>query len=107
MANLDIFESGDRYCLSAIIEEELPDTLFAEHDLQGGGYTWAPILQSLIALNLPAFVEAIEVGAEADNFYAYADTREILDEVASLLKTAINDRHMLQAAIDHAGDEIE
>lgn len=51
MTRIDIFETEGRYCLSAIIKEDVPDALFAERDLQGGGYTWEAILRSLMAIH--------------------------------------------------------
>lgn len=107
MIDLEIFESDGRFCLRAVIEEDLPDELFAECDLQGGGYTWAGVLQSLLSIHAPALVDSVEVGAEADNFFAYAEKRQPLETAASLLRTATKDRAMLSAAIDHAGADIE
>jgi hypothetical protein len=105
---IQIFDSGDgRFCLTAIIEEDVPDAVFAEMELQGGGYTWEAVFRALLRMRLPQEVEKLDIGAEADNMYAYADDREILEQAASLLRAAATDRSLLLEAIREAGDEIE
>ena len=107
-ANIQIFDSEDgRFCLTAMIEEELPDAVFAEMELQGGGYTWEAVFRALLRMRLPQAVEALDIGAEADNMYAYSEDRETLEQAAALLHSAATDRALLLEAIKQAGDEIE
>src|SRR5688572_4129312 len=105
MILLDIFETEGRYCLAAMIEEDMPDALFTEHELHGGGYTWEAILESLLAIHAPDIVDALQIGAEADNFFAYAESRGPLEKAAELLQAAATDPNMLLSAIEHAGDD--
>ena len=84
-ANIQIFDSEDgRFCLTAMIEEELPDAVFAEMELQGGGYTWEAVFRALLRMRLPQAVEALDIGAEADNMYAYSEDRETLEQTVQL-----------------------
>jgi hypothetical protein len=107
-AHIQIFENEDgRFCLTAMIEEDVSDAVFAEMELQGGGYTWEAVFRALLRMRLPQAVEALEIGAEADNLYAYSKDREILEQAAALLRAAASDRSLLLEAINHAGDEIE
>jgi hypothetical protein len=106
--NIQIFENEDgRFCLTAMIEEDMPDAVFADMKLQGGGYTWEAIFTALLRMRLPQAVAALDIGAEADNMYAYSEDGEILEQAAALLRAAATDRSLLLEAIKHARDEIE
>lgn len=87
--------------------DERATTVFEERGLQGGGYTWEGILTSLLQLKMPEALTELEIGAEADNMYAYSTDRSLLDKVADLVRAAINNRDLLIAAIDNAGDDLE
>jgi hypothetical protein len=106
--NIQVFDSGDgRFCLTAMIEEDVPDAVFAEMELQGGGYTWEAVFRALLRMRLPQAVGKLDTGAEADNMYSYSDEGEILEQAASLLRAAATDRSLLLEAIREAKDEIE
>jgi hypothetical protein len=106
--DISVFDSQDgRFCLAAMIEDKATDAVFEERGFQGGGYTWEAILRSLLGMRLPHALDCVDIGAEADNFYAYSENRDMLEQAASLLREAVADRSLLLAAIEHAGDDIE
>src|SRR4051812_17294770 len=77
--------------------------LFEDRGLQGGGYTWEGVLISLLQLKMPDALPHLNIGAEADNMYAYSNDRALLEGVAELVQSAMADRQLLAAAIDNAG----
>lgn len=108
MIDIDVFENPDgRFCLTVMIEDEACDALFQERRLQGGGYTWEAILRSLLSMRLPETLACLDIGAEADNMYAYSRNRDMLEAAGSLLKAAAVDQGLLRAAIENAGEDIE
>jgi hypothetical protein len=103
-----IFEAGDgRFFLAIQDTDPKSAALFEEKGLQGGGYTWEGLLTALLQLKMPDVLPQLEIGAEADNMYAYCDDRAILEKVAELVRTATTDHELLMAAIESAGDDLE
>jgi hypothetical protein len=56
---------------------------------------------------MPEARPQLDIGAEADNLCIYCNDRTLLEKVAKLVRTAIDDHDLLIAAIENAGDEIE
>jgi hypothetical protein len=108
---VDIFKGrDDQYCLT-IIDTDIDAKsyeLFDERELHGGGYTWRGVVWSLIETHLPGEIDRLQdIGAEADNMYLYCAERGPLERVAQRFRAALADHRLLNAAIDHAGGEIE
>ena len=96
-----------RYCLDLADDDERTEALFEAHELQGGGFTWEGIVRSLIEMRMPRSLSQLSFGAEADNMYVYAANRALLEEVAALVQSAIDDQELMIAAIEHGGEAIE
>ena len=100
------FDDG-RYGLT-IMEPGAPDAqywqVFEDNELQGGGYTWEGLIESLVRLRMPDAMPSIEIGAEADNAYVNSADRNILERIAALIEEAINDDVLLMEAIENADD---
>ncbi len=75
--------------------------LFDERGLQGGGYTWEAIADSLIRLRRPELVAGVSYDTEASMFVAMG-TRPTMVALAHLLQEALNDEDLLRAAVDAA-----
>jgi hypothetical protein len=108
--DVDIFENPEtnEFCLTVTDSDDDTYALFEELELQGGGYTWLGLVESLIELRAPDLRNQLRVlDAEADNMYAYATRREPLDTLAGLIRSAVADRNLMMAAIEHAGDDLE
>jgi Immunity protein 51 len=104
----DIFQDEDgRFCLTIRDSDERTTSLFEDRGLQGGGYTWEGIVTALVELKLPKEIPLLEIGAEADNMFAYCQDRAILERIADLVQSACADHQLLNAAIDHAGEDLE
>ena len=86
------------------------ESTYAQFDargLQGGGYTWEGIVRALVESHLPGALPPLEIGAEADNMYAYSSSRELLEQVADLVRRVDQVPAFLTAAIEAAGKDLE
>jgi hypothetical protein len=75
--------------------------LFDERGLQGGGYTWEALADSLARLRRPELVDGLSYDSEAGMFVAIG-TRPTLIALAHLLQEAMDDEALLRAALDAA-----
>jgi hypothetical protein len=105
--NIGIFDDDGRFCLTIMDADESTYALFDERELQGGGYTWEGIVRSLVDMHMPDALPKLDIGAEADNMYIYTKDKQLLEDVAKLVRSAIADQDLLIAAIDHAGEDLE
>jgi hypothetical protein len=96
-----------RFCLDLMDADEQTQALFESRRLQGGGYTWEGIVRSLIEMRMPEALPQLSIGAEADNMHIFCSRRELLEDVAVLIRTAIDDQQLMVSAIEHGGAEIE
>jgi len=76
-------------------------SFFDERGLQGGGYTWEAIADSLARLRRPEIVDGLSYDSEASMFVALG-TRPTLVALAHLLQEALDDDALLRAAVDAA-----
>jgi len=56
---------------------------------------------------MPDALPQLSIGAEADNMHIYCSNRELLEDVAALIRTAIDYQQLMISAIEHGGEEIE
>ena len=75
--------------------------LFAERGLQGGGYTWEAVAQSLVTMRRPDITPDLSYDSEAGMFVALGG-RESLRIVAKLIQEAIREPQLLQQALERA-----
>ena len=75
--------------------------LFDERGLQGGGYTWEALSDSLARLRRPELVGGLSYDSEAGMFVAIG-TRPTLVALAHLIQEAMQDETLLRAALDAA-----
>ena len=75
--------------------------LFDERVLQGGGYTWEALADSLARLRRPELVDGLSYDSEAGMFVAIG-TRPTLIALAHLIQKAMDDETLLRAALDAA-----
>lgn len=74
--------------------------------LEGGGYTWHAVVESLVRLHAPELEERVRYDPEGSMFAAYGDDREALLTVAQLIRRAIGDDAVLLEAIDNADEDL-
>ena len=75
--------------------------IFDERGLQGGGYTWEAVADSLARLRRPELVDGVGYDSEASMFVAIG-TRPTLIALAHLIQEALDDETLLRAAVDAA-----
>jgi hypothetical protein len=75
--------------------------VFEERGLQGGGYTWEAVADSLARIRRPELVDGVDYDCEAGMFVAIG-TRPTLIAMAHLLQEALQDEGLLRAAVDAA-----
>ena len=80
--------------------------VFEEMDYDGGGYGWHGVADAIIRLNAPHLAGKIEFDPEASLFVAYGPDRAAIEELARLLKSAIDDETLLRTAIENADPEL-
>jgi hypothetical protein len=105
--NIDIDEyPPGKYTLMLDGADQQTYALFDARGLQGGGHTWLQIVFSLVEMRLPAALPGLDFNAEADNLCVSSSNRQLLEQVFALVWEAVADHQLLQAAMDHAGDEL-
>jgi hypothetical protein len=96
-------DNGYSLCFDAF---ELSDDALEARGLEGGGYTWHAIVDSLVRLHAPEIVERVNCDPEAGMFVAYGDELEALRVVAGLIRRAIQDEALLLEAVAHADPDL-
>jgi hypothetical protein len=86
-------------CLDDFGMPDNVDELFDERGLQGGGYTWQGVAESLVRMRAPGL--EVKYDSEAGMFVALG-SREALRTVAGLLREAMRDPALMREALDRA-----
>lgn len=93
--------------LSLCFDDFAPTASFMErHELQGGGYTWEAVVESLLRQRSPELLSKLEFDPEGSMFCAYGHDRETLRAVAALIREVQADETLLAEAITHADPEL-
>ena len=79
---------------------------FADHDLEGGGYDWAAVVDALVRMKARKLQKKIEYDPEAGMFAAYSNDQDALKTVAGLIRAAIADPALLSEAIEKADPDM-
>ncbi|MEU1432385.1 immunity 51 family protein [Nocardia sp. NPDC005746] len=83
---------SDNHMLSA-------EAVFAEFGYDGGGYGWAGVARSAVAMRAPELAERLNYDPEAGMFVAYGDDAEALQRLGALLQEAHRDSTVLSGFI--------
>lgn len=75
-------------------------------DLQGGGYTWHALVDSLVRMRAPEIASFIDYDPEGDTFVALSTDETALRTVAGLIGEAVGDPDLLRRAIANADPSI-
>jgi hypothetical protein len=76
--------------------------VFEANGYDSGGYAWHGVAETLIRLRAPHLADKVKFDPESSMFVAYGPDRDALVELAALLKSAMDDRELLQIAISNA-----
>jgi hypothetical protein len=79
---------------------------FEELGYDAGGYAWHGVADSLIRLKAPKLRRKIKYDPEAGMFVAYGTDRDALEQLAKLLREAMNDPAVLKDAIEKANPKL-
>ena len=77
-----------------------------ERELMGGGYTLHGIVDGLVRARAPAICGELEYDPEASMFVVRSSSREALATIAGLIRTAQQDRRVLEEGLDNADPSI-
>jgi hypothetical protein len=95
------------YSYYDVREADASTALLQARGLQGGGESWAGVVQALVALKKPAIALDIELDPEGDGLAVRSRKRSALVEVAKLVAAAKRDETLLLLALEHARREGE
>jgi hypothetical protein len=90
------------YSYYDVREGDASTALLQARGLQGGGESWASVVQALVALKKPAIALDIELDPEGDGLAVRSRKRSALVEVAKLVAAAKRDETLLLLALEHA-----
>ena len=99
------FRISEHFSLSLTELDEAAE-VFEECGYDGGSYGWHGVADALIRLKAPHLADKLEFDPEASMFAAYGPDRNALEELAVLLKSAMNDHALLKMAIENADPEL-
>lgn len=80
--------------------------VFEESDYDPGGYAWHGVADALIRLRAPHLADKIKFDPESSMFAAYGPNRAALEELAALLKSAMDDHSLLRTALENADPDL-
>jgi hypothetical protein len=80
--------------------------IFDEFGYENGGYGWHGVAEALIRLKAPHLAKKIKFDPEASMFAAHAKKRDDVEELARLLRAAIDDESLLRSALENADPEL-
>ena len=78
----------------------------SEKGLQGGGYTWTAIVDSIIKIKDPELANSFEYYPEAGMMIAQSESLENCVKVAGFIKEAIENRKLLELALEKANPNL-
>lgn len=85
---------------------ETYEALMDQKELQGGGYTWHAIVDSLVKKHHPELSSVVKYDPEGSMFVAYGSDQAALKKVALLIRQAQEDEAVLLQAIKDADPEL-
>ena len=89
-----------------LIKFEKTYEALSKKGLQGGGYTWTAIVDSLIKIKAPELVDSFEYYPEAGMMIAQSKSLENCVKVAGFIKEAIENRNLLELALEKADPKL-
>jgi hypothetical protein len=82
------------------------DPIFEKLNQEGGGYGWHCVVEALVRMKAPKLWKKVGFDPEASMFVALSNDKEVLKQVAKLIRNAVDDPELLQEAIRNASPEL-
>jgi hypothetical protein len=93
--------------LSLVFEEfDSTAAIFEEMGQESGGYGWHGVVDALVRMKASKLKKKLQYDPEASMFVALSKDRDVLKQVAGLIRDALKDRALLRQAIAKADPEI-
>lgn len=83
-------ENGEYYA-ALYTEDEYKMELFEEQHLQASGYDWEKVAARFIKEEMPEDEDEIHFDSEADMFYAYSDSENVLSRFIEAFRNMCDD----------------
>jgi len=79
---------------------------FEDAGYESGGYGWHGVVEALVRMKAPHLRFQVNYGPESSMFAAIAAKRELLVQVAALMRDAMTDVELLQEALKNVDPEL-
>jgi immunity protein 51 of polymorphic toxin system len=79
---------------------------FEELDQEGGGYGWHGVVDALVRMKAPKLRKKVDYDPEGSMFVALSKDKEVLKQVAELIRNAVADPKLLKEAIKKADPDL-
>ena len=100
-----LVEHDGTYSLTFSVFDATAET-FEEMDQEGGGYGWHGVVDALVRVKAPKLAAKLSYDPEASMFVALSDDKDVLKQVAELIRKAVADPKLLKQAIRKADPEL-
>jgi hypothetical protein len=100
-----LVEHEGRYSLIFTDFDATAET-FEEMEQEGGGYAWHGVVDALVRMKAPKLAKKLSYDPEASMFAAISDDKEVLKQVAELIRQAVADPKLLKQAIKKADPDL-
>jgi len=85
-----------------------PDTIefFNDRGLDGNGYTWNGIVDSIARLEMPSEHGKLDWSPEADDLLVLSSDPDLLKRLETLVQQYVGDESMMERALENADPEM-
>ena len=101
-----LVELGDKRGLQVGTSD--PDTIeyFNDRGLDGNGYTWSGVVDSIARLEMPSEYGKLDWSPEADDLLVISSDLDLLKRLETLVQRFAGDEAKMQSAMENADPEM-
>jgi hypothetical protein len=102
----EIFDRGDGTYSLGFDDFDSTADVFEEMGYEGGGCGWHGVVDALVRRKVPRLARNLEYDPEGSLFAALSDDPNALNEVAVLIRNALDDPALLRQALENADPDL-